>query len=68
MYYSKIKIIIIKKKQPCPFESFKKIEYGLIGNVIYVNIEPPYYAFICGFQIAQKLTMLCKNLGSPNKR
>jgi hypothetical protein len=60
--------IIIKKKQSCPFESFKRIIYGLIWIIIYVDIEPPYCAFTCDFQITQKITMLCKNLGSRNKR
>jgi len=41
MYYSNIKIITLKKKEPCPFESFKKILYGLIKNVIFADIEPP---------------------------
>jgi hypothetical protein len=40
MYYSKIKIIILKKKQPCLFESFKKILYGLVGSVKIAENEP----------------------------
>jgi hypothetical protein len=40
MYYSKVRIIIFFKVTPCPFESFKKILYGLVRSAIFVNIKP----------------------------
>jgi hypothetical protein len=39
MYYSKIRLITFLKIKSCPFESFKKILYGLIRNLMSTNIE-----------------------------
>ncbi len=45
MHYSKIRIIFLKQQQPCPFESFKKILFGLIRIIISTNFQPFNYAF-----------------------